>query len=923
MLAFVATAFVWMSSQGQEVSNESIGQGLISLDINQKLDPKDKLQLLYVWKRKAELAHLPQDSVYAQLLHKIGVYEFNVTQRFSIALELTLQALRINTSGRPGASLVSAATDLYNIGVYYDYLSLYKKALAYYDSALLFAARGPDVDDVAASSWENKAFIYFRMGDYEKAVEEGERARVYALQRRDTVGYLHALIQRSQALCFQGKLSLAQADVGIAIDLARAVHDDFLLAGALRSQGLIFSDLREYPKAEVSFHDCITTRIRSKDLRQVSGDYNGLGVFYGDTLKEFHKATTCYLLAIKYAKKEEDSIRMAEASVNLGGNYYQQGKLDSAVSCYLKAMNLLKIGRGADFTHNPTAKELSSMGNKEMIQALFNSKTAILLRIYQQTHDAKWLSACLRTALLTDSLIRDIRHEQLGEQSKLYWRHKTRGFFINALEACYLAHDDGLAFYFMEESRSVLLQDKLNELGANAYLPPEVAAKGERLRIRIVELQQKLSMLADTSRGSRAVLQELLVEKESLEKYIRSLESSYPAYYQYKYADEVGSVPSLQAFLSKNKQRFVEYFIRDTLCFALCVWPGGTKYLRIVDELPGFEHRLERFVNLCADENALNTGFPEFLASGSGIYRLLFAPFHLDSGRVIICQDNDLVPFEALTSSPAKADFLIRDFSFSYVYSARYLLKQREQVAGKGDFLGIAPVNFTAYNGLVDLKLSEPALRNCSAPYSMTRLLVYGDASRRNFIQQVCDYNTATILTHARADSADSEPVLFMNDSVIHLSELQLLRPPAVRLIVLSACQTNAGKNFSGEGIFSLARGFSAAGIPAVAATQWMADETAIYSISQKFNEYIFLGMAKDEALRKAKLFYMFQDKKGSILPCYWADMILIGNTEPIAFSHGLETGRTAAMAVLLVLLVILGFYLAKNTRRVPVSELP
>jgi CHAT domain-containing protein len=230
-------------------------------------------------------------------------------------------------------------------------------------------------------------------------------------------------------------------------------------------------------------------------------------------------------------------------------------------------------------------------------------------------------------------------------------------------------------------------------------------------------------------------------------------------------------------------------------------------------------------------------------------------------------------------------------------------MNQQKQTPGRGNFLGIAPVIFTAHNGLVDLKLSEEALRNCSVPYSRRKLLLYADANRQNFIRQVCDYSTATILTHARADSSGDEPVLFMNDSVIHLSELQLLRNPAARLIVLSACETNVGKNRNGEGIFSLARGFSAAGIPAVAATQWMADEAAIYKISQKFNENISRGMNKDEALQKAKLYYIFQDKGGSPLPCYWADMILIGNTDPVQFSAGPGTGWLLPAAILGVLI--------------------
>ncbi|HXB96294.1 MAG TPA: CHAT domain-containing protein, partial [Puia sp.] len=560
---------------------------------------------------------------------------------------------------------------------------------------------------------------------------------------------------------------------------------------------------------------------------------------------------------------------------------------------------------------NPVLADLKPIANKEMIQHLFDSKTELLLELYQRTGDKNYLNACLRTALVNDSLLGEMRHEQLGEQSKLYWRDQTRDFFAHAIEACYLAGDNDLAFYFMEKSRSVLLQDKLNELGASAYLPPKEAARQEKLQIDRIELQQRLGSLPDSSPARGAIQKQLLTSKERLEQYIRSLESSYPTYYQYKYADQVTSLGALQEFLAKNNQSFVDYFVQDTLCYALCVQPHAIKFIRVAGGGPNFEDQLARFVRFCSDENALNKDFPAFLRAANELYELLFKPFALKGGRVIVCMDNYLVPFEALSANPQKADYLINDYSFSYVYSARYLLNPTAPVEGKGDFLGIAPIHFAAFTGLPDLQGSEDALRICSAPFGRRKLLLRVEASRKNFIEQVAHYNTSTILTHARADSSDEEPLLFMNDSVIHLSELQLLDKPAAKLIILSACQTNVGKNRSGEGVFSLARGFSAAGIPAVAATQWAADETAIYSISQKFNEYIYAGMNKDEALRKAKLFYMQQDRHGSPLPCYWADMILIGNTEPVRFASGwgigwrLPGGAILALAGLFLLLSV------------------
>ena len=76
------------------------------------------------------------------------------------------------------------------------------------------------------------------------------------------------------------------------------------------------------------------------------------------------------------------------------------------------------------------------------------------------------------------------------------------------------------------------------------------------------------------------------------------------------------------------------------------------------------------------------------------------------------------------------------------------------------------------------------------------------------------------------------------------------------------------------------------AGIPSVAATLWKADEQTIYAISEKLNEYLSEGMPKDEALRKAKLYFIENNSAEKTLPYYWANMILIGNTDVIQFEQ-------------------------------------
>ena len=204
----------------------------------------------------------------------------------------------------------------------------------------------------------------------------------------------------------------------------------------------------------------------------------------------------------------------------------------------------------------------------------------------------------------------------------------TRGFFADAIEASFLAGDNNLAFFFIERSRSVLLQDKLNELGARALLPPDKTSALENLQIQIIELQQKLITFPDTSSQFRKIRIQLLQTKDNLEQQIKSLEILYPAYYQYKYAENVKSLASLQDYLKKRGMRFIEYFIQDTSSFALCVTPEKSSLIRI-NKMGDPETFLMRYIHSCSDENALNKDFSSFLANSHQLYNILFSPFSL------------------------------------------------------------------------------------------------------------------------------------------------------------------------------------------------------------------------------------------------------------------------------------------------------
>ena len=300
----------------------------------------------------------------------------------------------------------------------------------------------------------------------------------------------------------------------------------------------------------------------------------------------------------------------------------------------------------------------------------------------------------------------------------------------------------------------------------------------------------------------------------------------------------------------------LHYFIGDTVTYILAITPSATKFIRLSQKEFNKE-QLSDFLQLCANKEALNNHYSSFAALSNSIYKKIFEPLHFPKGRIIICLDNIVIPFEALCTDAKGKNFLLNDYSFDYVYSARFLMKQFNNPVAKGNFAGFAPVSLFSTLNVSRLINAADALNASAAYYKNNKFFTHENATRNNFFNYAPSYSIVSIFSHASADTTDNEPVLFMQDSLIHLSELQQLNNPATKLVLLSACQTNVGKAATGEGIYSLARGFATAGIPSVAATLWKADEETIYAISEKFNQYLSEGMNKDEALQKAKLYFI------------------------------------------------------------------
>ena len=861
-----------------------MAERISSIEHNPEFSAEQKLSHLYRVKAQYDSSGFIKDTVYAKMLGSIGLYEFVANNNYDAAIQHTLSAAAIAMAAEPTPAFFIATGHYFNLGFYYDKTQRFSKALAYYDTAIMVSRKIAGRESRMLDARLGKIYIYFRMGDYQKSVEESTGGIITALQLGDSLRYLDFLNQRGQSLFFQNQFEQSLTDIETVIPVAERLHQSHRLASAYKMKGFIYARRRDFRVATTAFKDAIEARRQTNDIGQIAGDYNDLGNFYFDSLRNLQSARLYYGQGMKYARQAKDSVRLSRLSLNMGRTCIDEGNFSRAEKYLSQAFVYLGVNVSNGLHGAAAVTALSLNQNKELLLYILENKTWLLLRLYEEKKDKRFLHDCLAAALLTDSVITQLRHEQTGEQSKLYWRDRTRAFFATALKACYIANNPALAFYYMEKSRAVLLNDKLNELGAMAHLPEEEHNTEQEYKRCMVNEEQRLNGLPLHSVQYKQQQLMVLQVKGEFEHYIKTLEQKYPAYYRYKYASNVPQLAELQAYLLKIKAHFVHYFVEDTTAYILNIMPDEAKMIQLHSR--DFDSKqVTDFLQYCSNKQRLNNDFGGFASVSHALYKIFFEPLQIPFGRVILCQDNFLLPFDALCKDDKGKRFLVYDYIFSYVYSASYLLKEMNLPVAKGNYIGFAPVSFAPQLALPDLTNSAARLERTAAYYSNTTLYTGNDASRRNFMKAVPGYSIANVFSHALADTGNAEPLLYMQDSVIHLSELQLLNRPATQLIMLSACQTNAGRNATGEGIYSLARGFSSAGISSVAATLWKADEEAIYALSDKFHAYLSEGMRKDDALQKAKLYFIKQGDREKLLPYFWANMVLMGNAEPVTFS--------------------------------------
>jgi CHAT domain-containing protein len=658
--------------------------------------------------------------------------------------------------------------------------------------------------------------------------------------------------------------------------------------------------------------------------RCLFGLYENYGIIYAGMAKagdksKFPLAEKWYQKALDVATDPADrspNREIAGFQIALAEVWLAAGKPQDALQGFHDALKLLLPNFDAPSAQNPSLMLL--FAEKMLIRAL-EGKAKAFVALGQP---AKALE-CYELIPVAEA---KMRATHAYESSSLLTLSDSRKRFDAAITLAWQLYTASAqdrryaerAFLLSEQARGMLLLQSLARAQADYQLPPEVRQQERDLKSKMGWYEHEIG--GEKERGPDAdaarltqLEKELFALKQQQERFKSELRDRFPDYARLSDELHFASVNEVRALL-RPEQAMVDYYLTESDVYAFYFDAAGAFlwHKKLIDN--NLRDTVSVFVKYLYDGDESDPGRKQaFLKAASQLYDLLLGePLRNTPTTVrslLIVPDDALVfmPFEVLLRQPAegawrKMPWLLRDFSIGYAYSATLLQRQKEisqrhqkEARPRYSMGGFAP----SYGGgqaatreaplpdypLYDIKSTQDELRK--AHEMVGGKAFYQDATEEAFKRIAADCRILLLAMHGYANDEYPERscLLFgtpksdsLHNNILYASELQVMQLHA-DLAVLSACHTGFGKLQKGEGVYSLARAFAAAGVPCTVMSLWRLHENTAPLLVEAFFKHLKAGKTKDEALRLAKLEFLDKDQNYEMThPFFWAGVMATGD---------------------------------------------
>ncbi|HAD10988.1 MAG TPA: hypothetical protein DCF33_00985, partial [Saprospirales bacterium] len=363
--------------------------------------------------------------------------------------------------------------------------------------------------------------------------------------------------------------------------------------------------------------------------------------------------------------------------------------------------------------------------------------------------------------------------------------------------------------------------------------------------------------------------------------------------------------------LLRPGQALLSYFFTESELYIFSVEPSGQFQWRKWNLPADFRERVRSCIRYLWDKQEY--GKEPFLQTAAELYANLLGPDCNRMGEsvssLIILPDDVLMmmPLETLLTAPPSSNkpnwrdqqWLLKKYNVSYGYSAT-LLREQKQISRQNAVKTAGPKHVFGGFAPTYTQSGQYQLQNTTGMVKKVQSMLGGDVWTKEpdqeaiFKQESSNYRVLLLAMHGISDAEHPElsQLLFgdpqtdpVNNNILYATELQIMQLQA-DLVVLSACHSGFGKLETGEGVYSLARAFAAAKVPATVMSLWLLHENTAPALVESFFSYLQHGKTKDEALRLAKQDYLIDDQNFELThPFYWAGLVAAGDMQSMELS--------------------------------------
>ena len=844
--------------------------------------------------------------------------------------------------------------DPLQLGVIYDLIGQVEKDRGNFDKAITYFKKAQELKGKVQNEehpdmiglLNNIGIVYRRMMQYDKALEYyGASLEL----RKKTLGENHLQVSHSYNNIGYVLFNKKNFEEGMAIHRkALAIRqsllgdDHYYTLQSIEQIGLCYGGLRQFDEAEKYFTRTLNSRIKrfGRDYHFVSYSYYNLGAV---------------------AEEEKDYVKARDyfqQAADVGSRIYKSRHLDQAdnfnriARCYLALEEWEKAKRffhlsleqnlpgydwGGSFDTIPNTDHYLSF--KEVFRSVVGLASA-----YSGEPEVSNLNLALGFIASGETILANYKSSFTNENDRIKISAYTRLLSDEALkihhELYQIDKDDQHLeemFKYAESTRTTAILSSIADEKARriSNISADLLTRERGYRELKDSLNSEIIKKLSEEDGAnlaelRASLLEVVQDHEEL---MGQLERDYPEYAQKKYGIKPIAIPELQLWIANHNQKInvLHYYLTLKGDVYASVITQNDQIIKLLRD----EHLMTEISRL--RESIVTHNPDSFRIGAHQVYKMLIAPirsFLDEDADLVIIPDGALayVPFDVLLTETGdqsyhQLPYLLHDFCISYDLSATlFAQRPRKSESGDiGDLVAYAPEFEEGSNTstqVAGLVLRSDELVPLTGAYKEATSIsqrMNGELRQKEkateslFKKEAQGFKIIHLATHSIINEGNPgySKLMFSasdeEDGQLHAFELENMDLNA-ELVTLSACSTGFGKFEEGEGVMSLARAFSVAGVPSVVMSLWPASDEHTAKLMDLFYENLQQGKAKNKAMHLAKQAYLRQSDPLGANPFHWSSFVLIGDTSPIKFqSNSSQNILFILGTIVLVGMILLG----------------